>query len=299
MAGWAGRFEAWRRAAWRRRWWGVATAWLVCLLGWSLILWPADRIPGPASTDISAHQDGLTDRVAYAARDHPAADQVASKAAPASAVREEEGGQAEEADDVARRLSEALVARDAYARQLAELPAVVQTGAGPQPNPIHQQLKRRLADQDALIALLERRLLERQRGSGRSSDVAAMVLPTGIAPAGASELRREEAARATPSASAPVRSGVGSLALLAVFVAGAIAGIVVAVLRGRLDLLIDGAPDLRRFAVPLLGGIGVPARAAARAWIATSPFGLACLLLVVLLGGLLATRTLLLPGVTD
>jgi uncharacterized protein involved in exopolysaccharide biosynthesis len=36
------------KAAWHRRWWGVAVAWLVCIVGWTWVMTIPDRYQASA-----------------------------------------------------------------------------------------------------------------------------------------------------------------------------------------------------------------------------------------------------------
>ncbi|HET9462880.1 MAG TPA: Wzz/FepE/Etk N-terminal domain-containing protein, partial [Thiobacillus sp.] len=36
------------KAAWRRRWWGVVVAWLVCIVGWTWVMMTPDRYEASA-----------------------------------------------------------------------------------------------------------------------------------------------------------------------------------------------------------------------------------------------------------
>ena len=36
------------KAAWQRRWWGVAVAWLVCIVGWTWVMMIPDRYEASA-----------------------------------------------------------------------------------------------------------------------------------------------------------------------------------------------------------------------------------------------------------
>jgi hypothetical protein len=143
--------------AWRRRWLGVATAWLVCLIGWSATL----LLTGdPGSSTLLQGDPPAT-----------AAPQGSERAADASPVIEAGGGapgNAARPSQEARQklatlqsdLAAALVLRGLQARRLASLPPALDGGR--QRNPLHDRAAIQLDQQAALIAALQRQIAAQQ-----------------------------------------------------------------------------------------------------------------------------------------
>ncbi len=298
--------------AWRRRWLGVATAWLVCLIGWSATL----LLTGdPASSNLLQGDPPAT-----------AAPQGSGRAAAASAVIAIEAGGGGAPGNAARPsqearqklatlqsdLAAALLLRGLQARRLASLPPALDGGR--QRNPLHDRAAIQLGQQAALIAALQRQIAAEQARilalEGRPFEAARV--PEDLAPERALRpvdvphaLTRPALAAASAVAGDSDQPAVGALvaltrpttpagvrrtALLAgVLALGAAAGAAVAVWRGRLDRLVTDAWQLQeRFRLPVLGVISRPnsAEQRRRQWIAWGQVCLACGALLGLFGGL-------------
>ena len=170
--------------AWRRRWLGVATAWLVCLIGWSATL----LLTGdPGSSNLLQG-----DPPASAA---PQGSERAAAASPVIALEAGGGGapgKAAQPSQEARQklatlqsdLAAALLLRGLQARRLASLPPALDGGR--QRNPLHERAAIQLGQQAALIAALQRQIAAEQarilalEGTRRPFDAARV--PEDLAP---------------------------------------------------------------------------------------------------------------------
>ncbi|MCC2664102.1 MAG: hypothetical protein K0S35_2024, partial [Geminicoccaceae bacterium] len=300
--------------AWRRRWLGVATAWLVCLIGWSATLLltggrgAATLLPGdpPASAAPQA-----SDRAAAASP--VIAIEAGGRSAPGNAARPSPEAR-EKLATLRSDLAAALLLRGLQGRRLAGLPPALDGGR--QRNPLHERAAIQLGQQAALIAALQRQIAAEQarilelEGAGRPFDAARVsedpaperaLHPVGVPHA----LTRPALAAASAAAGKSDRPTVGALvastrptapagerrtALLAgVLALGAAAGAAVAVWRGRRDRLVADARQLQeRFRLPVLGVISRPnsAEQRRRQWIAWGEVCLACGALLGLFGAL-------------
>ena len=150
--------------AWRRRWLGVGTAWLVCLIGWSATLLltgahgPSTPLRDEASADTALQAAGRP-----AAPDPLIVVEAGGRSAPGRAPRQVQAARDKLAileDDLAA----ALVLRGEQARRLAALPPALD--GGPQRNPLHERAAIQLGQQAALIAALRRQIgAEAARGA--------------------------------------------------------------------------------------------------------------------------------------
>ncbi len=365
---WLERLIGHGRAAWRRRWLGLGTAWLVCLVGWSGTLLPPGHYrssallfanPGPGAA-LASHANSRTAatlaklqealstpaalarvaaaqplpataeppgdrapritiaieaaalfRVTYEA-ERPAVAQRALQAlvelvtaAPLPPVPEADPRAAAAAELRASRdqaamlrndLAVALMQRDARARQLAEVPPVLAAG---RPNPIYEQMALQLGRQETLIAGLRRQLaateaetarLEQQRPAGSRAGSPGQATPGD----------RPGFRLVDPPDWPSAPEGVPRRLLLAAVLTGAIVvGAAVAAWRGRLDGVIDDPGQLeRRFQLPVLGTLATPGTAGQhrQRHRTQAGFGLACLGLLGLFGGLLTAEALELLG---
>ncbi|HEX5795152.1 MAG TPA: hypothetical protein VFY19_04875 [Geminicoccaceae bacterium] len=310
------RLIGYRRGAWRRRWLGVGTAWLVGLIGWGATL----LLTGAHSPSNPLRDEARADTALRAAGRPAAPDplivvEAGGRSAPGPAARQVQAAR-DKLAILENDLAAALVLRGEQARRLAALPPALD--GGPQRNPLHERAAIQLGQQAALIAALRRqiaaeeaRILELEaadphpsdatlvpshatgRALGRGTVPPALAAPEpevadprGQAPAGALVAQ----SRPTPRASA------ARTALLAgVLALAAAAGAAVAVWRGQLDRIVGDPRRLQeRFRVPVLGVISRPTSAAEqrRRWIAWSRFCLACLALVGLFGVLLIAGAL-------
>jgi hypothetical protein len=212
-------------------------------------------------------------------------------------------------------LAAALMQRDARARQLAEVPPVLTAG---RPNPIYDQIALQLGRQETLVAGLRNQLaateaetarLDQQRAAGSrvggieqagSGDqpgrVAAQAATAPAPPAGVGDHDRPGFQLVDPPDWPSAPEGVPrTLLLAAVLCAAIVAGAVAAAWHGQLDGTIDSASQLeRRFQLPVLGTIATPAVAGQqrRRQRAQATFGLACLGLLGLFGGLVTAEGL-------
>jgi protein-tyrosine kinase len=306
--------------AWRRRWLGVATAWLVCLIGWSATL----LLTGDPGSSNLLQGDPPATAV-------PQGSERAAAASPVIALEAGGGGasgKAAQPSQEARQtlatlqsdLAAALLLRGLQARRLAGLPPALDGGR--QRNPLHERAAIQLGQQAALIAALQRQIAAEQarilalEGTRRSFDAARVpedpaperaLRPVGVPHAltrpalGAAEWEvagdsdRPAVGALVASTRPTTPAGVRRTALLAgVLALGAAAGAAVAVWRGRLHRLVADAWQLQeRFRLPVLGVISRPnsAEQRRRQWIAWAQVCLACGALLGLFGGLVTADT--------
>ena len=199
-------------------------------------------------------------------------------------------------------LAAALALRNLRSRQLAEVPPVLATGRG---NPAYDQAAMALGQQETLVAGLRHQLaaaedaiatLEEQleAGSGDPASPAEPGIRRLAAPAADAAglvFRMIGPPSPPPGPESPLRL----MLLAAVAAAGIGVGTAVAVWRGQLDGIVNSTSQLgRRFQLPVLGAISAPSPPGQRRRQRRSgvEFGLACLGLLVLFGGLATAEAL-------
>ena len=256
--------------AWRRRWLGVATAWLVCLIGWSVTL----LLTGdPGSSTLLQGDPPATAAPQGSERAADASPVIAIEAggggAPGNAARPSQEARQKLAT-LQSDLAAALVLRGLQARRLASLPPALD-GGRPR-NPLHDRAAIQLDQQAALIAALQRQIAAEQARilalEGARRPFEAARVPEDLAPERALRpvdvphaLTRPALAAASAVAGDSDQPAVGALvaltrpttpagvrrtALLAgVLALGAAAGAAVAVWRGRLDRLVTDPGSCR------------------------------------------------------
>ena len=199
-------------------------------------------------------------------------------------------------------LAAALALRNLRSRQLAEAPPVLAVGRR---NPGYDRAAIALGQQETLVARLRHQLAaaedaiatleeQLQTGSGdpaTSADPGTGWLAAPTADAAGLIFRMIGPPSRPPGPESPLRL----VLLAAVAAAGIGVGTAVAVWRGQRDGVVDSTSQLgRRFQLPVLGAIWAPSRTGQRRRQRQSglEFGLACLGLLVLLGGLATAEAL-------
>jgi hypothetical protein len=246
MSAWLARSAA---GAWRHHRLAIATAWLVCLSGWSgsllLPLGPAPLSGGSPGAEPATQQ----------ALPPASAGPASSAAADARQARHERA----EAAALEADLDAAVALRDAHVRHLAAIPRLLDA----QPNPLHRQRSIQLDQQNALIAALRLRLADlraRVEDLERSAS-AGVIEPEPGRPA------PPAAASGTPGGkSSPASAPVGSarmprlVSLCSVLLLAIVAAATLALWRGGRDGIIDHPCQLRpRKTLPVLCTIMLPA----------------------------------------
>lgn len=251
---------------WRHHRLALGTAWLICLLGWSgSLLLPLGAAPGGLSPTVRAAQANPAIPGEHASprpvRPRPAQDHLAQ----AASLRAD--------------LDAAVALRAAHGRHLAEVPRYLDD----RPNPIHQRRSVQLAQQDALVAALRRRLaalearaderLPPDRAAGPEDGTAAAAAGGGRAPAGLFAVL----------GGVPRLAALGGVMLLASLAAAALA-----LWRGQHDGIIDHPSQLPSAVLPVLCTIALPAtpEREQREHASRQRAALACLGLLALFAGL-------------